>query len=89
MPQVRPCFLDKSLGLWFLRSIMVAGYMWLQDEVLLASWKQQLDKDAETLKMKGNLNHLRTVSISSIIGCSLQLLSSIFLYSIADERKPE
>ncbi|KAI8543958.1 hypothetical protein RHMOL_Rhmol08G0257700 [Rhododendron molle] len=32
-----------------------------QDEALLASWKQQLDKDAETLKMKGNLNHLRTV----------------------------
>ncbi|KAJ7956060.1 AAA-type ATPase family protein [Quillaja saponaria] len=32
-----------------------------QDEALLVSWKQQLDQDAETLKMKGNLNHLRTV----------------------------
>ncbi|KAF5806997.1 putative adenosinetriphosphatase [Helianthus annuus] len=32
-----------------------------QDENLLASWKQQLDQDAETLKMKGNLNHLRNV----------------------------
>ncbi|KAM5571689.1 hypothetical protein ABKV19_011998 [Rosa sericea] len=32
-----------------------------QDEGLLVSWKQQLDRDAETLKMKGNLNHLRTV----------------------------
>ncbi|XP_040985695.1 uncharacterized protein LOC121233975 isoform X2 [Juglans microcarpa x Juglans regia] len=32
-----------------------------QDEELLASWKQQLDRDAETLKMKGNLNYLRTV----------------------------
>ncbi|KAI3688665.1 hypothetical protein L2E82_46411 [Cichorium intybus] len=32
-----------------------------QDENLLASWKQQLDRDAETLKMKGNLNNLRNV----------------------------
>ncbi|KAF5732210.1 hypothetical protein HS088_TW18G00901 [Tripterygium wilfordii] len=32
-----------------------------QDESLLVSWKHQLDQDAETLKMKGNLNHLRTV----------------------------
>ncbi|XVE56603.1 hypothetical protein DITRI_Ditri04bG0024300 [Diplodiscus trichospermus] len=32
-----------------------------QDEALLASWKHQLDCDAETLKMKGNLNLLRTV----------------------------
>lgn len=61
---------------------MVAGYIQLQDEALLASWKQQLDKDAETLKMKGNLNNLRTVSSSSISGCELQLLSSILLYSI-------
>ncbi|KAF7838180.1 ATPase family AAA domain-containing protein 1-A isoform A [Senna tora] len=32
-----------------------------QDETLLASWKQQLDRDAETLKIKGNVHHLRTV----------------------------
>ncbi|KAL7161827.1 hypothetical protein ACSBR2_042322 [Camellia fascicularis] len=32
-----------------------------QDEELLVSWKHQLDRDAETLKMKGNLNHLCTV----------------------------
>ncbi|XP_050376361.1 uncharacterized protein LOC126793782 [Argentina anserina] len=32
-----------------------------QDEALLVSWKQQLDQDVETLKMKGNLNHLRAV----------------------------
>ncbi|CAL5444435.1 unnamed protein product [Camellia sinensis] len=32
-----------------------------QDEGLLVSWKHQLDRDAETLKMKGNLNHLCTV----------------------------
>ncbi|KAK1357931.1 AAA domain-containing protein [Heracleum sosnowskyi] len=32
-----------------------------QDESLLVGWKQQLDRDTETLKMKGNLNCLRTV----------------------------
>ncbi|CAN1802325.1 Outer mitochondrial transmembrane helix translocase [Linum perenne] len=32
-----------------------------QDEGLLTSWKQQLERDAETLKVMGNLNHLRTV----------------------------
>ncbi|CAI8597541.1 unnamed protein product [Vicia faba] len=32
-----------------------------QEEALLASWKQQLDRDVETLKIKGNLHHLRTV----------------------------
>lgn len=38
-------------------------YILFQDESLLAGWKQQLDRDSETLKMKGNLNCLRTVSI--------------------------
>ncbi|KAI3885287.1 hypothetical protein MKW98_002679 [Papaver atlanticum] len=32
-----------------------------QDEGLLVSWKEQLDKDGETLKAKGNLNSLRVV----------------------------
>ncbi|XP_072057899.1 uncharacterized protein [Arachis hypogaea] len=32
-----------------------------QDEALLASWKQQLDRDVETLKIKGNLHQLRSV----------------------------
>ncbi|CAA0816548.1 AAA-type ATPase family protein, partial [Striga hermonthica] len=32
-----------------------------QDETLLVSWKQQLERDAETLKLKANLNNLRTV----------------------------
>ncbi|XP_061342256.1 uncharacterized protein LOC133288491 isoform X2 [Gastrolobium bilobum] len=32
-----------------------------QDEALLASWKQQLDRDVETLKIQGNLHHLRMV----------------------------
>ncbi|PON72168.1 Spastin [Trema orientale] len=40
-----------------------------QDEALLVSWKQQLDRDAETLKMKGNLNHLRTVLNRSGMEC--------------------
>ncbi|KAI3978031.1 hypothetical protein MKX01_032408 [Papaver californicum] len=32
-----------------------------QDEGLLVSWKEQLDKDGETLKAKANLNSLRVV----------------------------
>lgn len=40
-----------------------------QDEALLASWKHQLDRDSETLKMKGNLNHLRTVLGRSGLEC--------------------
>ncbi|KAI3677286.1 hypothetical protein L1987_86910 [Smallanthus sonchifolius] len=38
-----------------------------QDENLLASWKQHLDRDAETLKMNGNLNNLRNVSKFSFL----------------------
>ncbi|XP_034672350.1 uncharacterized protein LOC117903945 isoform X2 [Vitis riparia] len=40
-----------------------------QDEALLACWKHQLDRDSETLKMKGNLNHLRTVLTRSGMEC--------------------
>ncbi|GFZ17421.1 AAA-type ATPase family protein [Actinidia rufa] len=40
-----------------------------QDEALLVSWKHQLDRDAETLKMKGNLNHLRTVLSRTGMDC--------------------
>ncbi|CAK9170296.1 unnamed protein product [Ilex paraguariensis] len=40
-----------------------------QDETLLLSWKHQLDRDAETLKMKGNLNSLRTVLSRCGLGC--------------------
>ncbi|KAL2457261.1 AAA-type ATPase family protein [Forsythia ovata] len=32
-----------------------------QEEALLVSWKQQLEQDSETLKLKANLNNLRTV----------------------------
>ncbi|XP_022137416.1 uncharacterized protein LOC111008871 isoform X3 [Momordica charantia] len=35
-----------------------------QDESLLVSWKHQLERDAETLKMKGNLNQLRVQVLS-------------------------
>ncbi|KAL8226518.1 hypothetical protein R6Q57_016350 [Mikania cordata] len=41
----------------------------LQDENLLASWKQHLNRDAETLKMKGNLNNLRSVLNRSGLEC--------------------
>ncbi|KAL7191724.1 hypothetical protein ACSBR2_023748 [Camellia fascicularis] len=40
-----------------------------QDETLLVSWKHQLDRDAETLKMKGNMNHLRTVLSRTGLEC--------------------
>ncbi|KAL2934470.1 ATPase family AAA domain-containing protein 1 [Bienertia sinuspersici] len=40
-----------------------------QDEALLASWKNQLERDAETLKMKSNLGHLRTVLSRSGLEC--------------------
>ncbi|XAR67906.1 Adenosinetriphosphatase [Bertholletia excelsa] len=40
-----------------------------QDEALLVSWKQQLDRDTETLKMKGNLNLLRNVLSCTGLEC--------------------
>ncbi|XP_057516053.1 uncharacterized protein LOC130797476 isoform X2 [Amaranthus tricolor] len=40
-----------------------------QDEDLLASWKNQLERDSETLKMKSNLGHLRTVLSRSGLEC--------------------
>ncbi|KAK2978189.1 hypothetical protein RJ640_030362, partial [Escallonia rubra] len=40
-----------------------------QEESLLVNWKHQLDQDAETLKMKGNLNNLRTVLSRSGLEC--------------------
>lgn len=40
-----------------------------QDEALLVSWKHQLDQDSETLKMKGNLNNLRTILSRSGLEC--------------------
>lgn len=40
-----------------------------QDEALQASWKHQLERDAETLKMKANLNNLRTVLTRTGLDC--------------------
>ncbi|CAN4085339.1 unnamed protein product [Withania somnifera] len=40
-----------------------------QDEALLSAWKQQLDRDADTLKMKGNLNSLRAVLNRNGLDC--------------------
>nr|XP_043640008.1 uncharacterized protein LOC122611104 [Erigeron canadensis] len=40
-----------------------------QDENLLATLKQQLDRDAETLKMKGNINNLRSVLNRTDLEC--------------------
>lgn len=40
-----------------------------QDEALQASWKHQLERDAETLKMKANLNNLRTVLTRTGLEC--------------------
>lgn len=58
------------------------AYKSLQDEALLASWKHQLDRDSETLKMKGNLNHLRTVSIFSTYILEHQALLSLLILSL-------
>ncbi|XP_051147751.1 uncharacterized protein LOC127262923 isoform X2 [Andrographis paniculata] len=40
-----------------------------QDEALLVSWKQQLDRDAETLKLKANLYNLRNVLNRNRLEC--------------------
>ncbi|KAL3654959.1 hypothetical protein CASFOL_000745 [Castilleja foliolosa] len=47
-----------------------------QDEGLLVSWKQQLERDAETLKLKANLNNIRTVLNCNDLDCvGLETLS--------------
>ncbi|KAK9104166.1 hypothetical protein Scep_021010 [Stephania cephalantha] len=40
-----------------------------QDETLLVDWKSQLDRDAETLKAKGNLTHIRGALNRSGLEC--------------------
>lgn len=35
----------------------------LQDEALLSDWKQQLERDAETLRAQSNVAGIRAVSI--------------------------
>ncbi|KAG9130736.1 hypothetical protein Leryth_012689 [Lithospermum erythrorhizon] len=60
-----------------------------QDEALLASWKNQLERDAETLKMKGNLNSLRTVLGRSRLDCvgleSLSIKDQTFTQESAEK----
>uniref|UniRef100_M8BSC1 Spastin n=1 Tax=Aegilops tauschii TaxID=37682 RepID=M8BSC1_AEGTA len=41
-----------------------------QDEALLTSWKQQLDRDVETLKAKSNIGSIRTFLNRSAIECN-------------------
>ncbi|KAF6161439.1 hypothetical protein GIB67_009318 [Kingdonia uniflora] len=41
-----------------------------QDEILLVDWKNQLDRDVETLKEKGNVTHLRAVLKRSGFVCN-------------------
>ncbi|CAN6464826.1 unnamed protein product [Victoria cruziana] len=40
-----------------------------QDEALLVDWKQQLDRDVETLKAKGNLVHICSVLTRNNLEC--------------------
>ncbi|XP_022882520.1 uncharacterized protein LOC111399421 isoform X2 [Olea europaea var. sylvestris] len=48
----------KFLSKLFLNKVTIHAP---QDEALLVSWKQQLEQDVETLKLKANLNNLRNV----------------------------
>ncbi|KAF8390623.1 hypothetical protein HHK36_025150 [Tetracentron sinense] len=48
-----------------------------QDETLLVGWKHQLDRDAETLKAKGNLNHLRTDDEEDLLSSAAQVLEPL------------
>ncbi|KQJ87390.1 hypothetical protein BRADI_4g10700v3 [Brachypodium distachyon] len=41
-----------------------------QDEALLTNWKQQLDRDVETLKAKSNIGSIRTFLNRSAIECN-------------------
>lgn len=52
----------------------------LQDEALLVSWKQHLERDAETLKLKANLNNLRTVRETFSHKRTIILFSSFSFY---------
>jgi len=82
MPQVCFQFYFFKNNFWCSYCLALAEeWIWLlQDEVLLSDWKQQLDRDADTLKMKGNLNSLRTVSACNLsFTCLLIILLLIIL----------
>lgn len=38
-----------------------------QDEALLSGWKQQLDRDTETLKSQSNIVSIRSVSCQDLL----------------------
>ncbi|MBA0754343.1 hypothetical protein Gogos_022413, partial [Gossypium gossypioides] len=92
MPQVRMVYPKYELCLLLRKyvfskmELIIEAYV-LQDEAVLASWKHQLDRDAETLKMKGNLNLLRTFSSDSHCGI-LELLIAIRDGTVAWENFP-
>lgn len=46
----------------------------LQDEVQLLDWKQQLDRDVETLKAKSNICNIRSVSCNCLPFLKLEML---------------
>lgn len=75
-----PVFFVGHLHLVFFSIVMCV--LLLQDEALLASWKNQLERDTETLKMKSNLGHLRTVRTTSIF------FLFIFAYSVIPAGEP-
>ncbi|KAL6973060.1 hypothetical protein U1Q18_027234 [Sarracenia purpurea var. burkii] len=66
MPQVSTCC-SREITYPSLSTICNFGNEPFQDEALLVSWKCQLERDAEILKIKGNINHLRNVSVCFII----------------------
>lgn len=77
---LRSVFNFFNLLAFFLSGITDEWLWLLQDEALLSDWKQQLDRDADTLKMKGNLNSLRTVRACNLpFTCLLIMLLLIIL----------
>lgn len=46
----------------------------LQDEAQLLDWKQQLDRDVETLKAKSNICNIRSVSCNCLPFLKLEML---------------
>jgi hypothetical protein len=51
-----------------------------QDEALLTSWKQQLDRDVETLKAKSNIGSIRAVSSTGNTSFYILLGNLYFLF---------
>ncbi|KAI3686646.1 hypothetical protein L1987_80328 [Smallanthus sonchifolius] len=60
-----------------------------QDENLLASWKQHLDRDAETLKMNGNLNNLRNVLSRTGLECAEKIVGWTLSHHLMQHAKAD